>query len=58
MQETKALSDKLEATETGGLDLSLLGTFWIALGIVMTTAPGELAQSIRDMQAFVDALSP
>jgi hypothetical protein len=39
-QEAKSLSDKLETTETGGLDLSLLGAFWIALGIVMATASG------------------
>jgi hypothetical protein len=41
--EINALRDMLKITVTEGLYLSLAGVIWLAFGIVMTSAPGELA---------------
>lgn len=39
----REISARLEAAETGGLTLSLIGTVWIVVGIVLGTVPGELS---------------
>jgi len=41
--EVHSLSRKLELTETGGLDISLVGLVWLMVGLVMSTASYELA---------------
>jgi len=43
----REISARLEATETGGLTLSLVGTVWIVVGIVLGTAPGELSRLLH-----------
>lgn len=43
----REISVRLEAAETGGLTLSLVGTVWIAAGIVLGTIPAELSVWFR-----------
>jgi hypothetical protein len=49
--ETQALRGKLEVLATGGLYLSVVGVIWIALGIMMTSAPEELASLVPCLAA-------
>lgn len=37
------IKTKLELSDTGGLDLSLTGVFWLALGLLLSTASTEVA---------------
>ena len=32
---------------TGGLDLSAIGALWLAIGVVMSTAPNEILSLLR-----------
>lgn len=41
--ELRSLNEKLELTETGGLDISLGGLVWLAVGLILSTASPELA---------------
>jgi len=43
-QEIDIVRKKLEATETGGLNISLMGLIWLATGLIMSTASLELSQ--------------
>ena len=40
----KNLGKVLEAAETGGLHISLMGVFWLAMGLLLTTFSTEIAQ--------------
>lgn len=42
--EILAVRQKLELTETGGLDISLGGLVWLAVGLILSTASPELAK--------------
>ena len=43
-QGDKKLSMILEAAETGGLHISLMGVFWLAIGLLLTTFSPEISQ--------------
>jgi hypothetical protein len=43
-QETRK---KLEAAQTGGLRISMVGLFWLSLGVIMSSASVELAKLIK-----------
>jgi hypothetical protein len=43
-RQVDALTRKLVLTETGGLDLSLMGLLWLILGLVLSTASQELSR--------------
>jgi hypothetical protein len=42
-----ALQAKLEAAETGGLYISLMGAICLLVGLVLTSVPKEIAQLLR-----------
>lgn len=51
-QETRAKDDihlrlRLEAAETGGLHVSLIGVLWLLLGVFLSTVSGEIAQWVK-----------
>jgi len=41
------LRQLMEAAETGGLDISLIGLVWLAVGLILSTASPEIAQWVR-----------
>ena len=41
------LHNRLEAAETGGLHISLIGVIWIFLGLILSTVSPEIAQWMR-----------
>jgi hypothetical protein len=41
------LHQRLEAAETGGLHISLMGVFWLVVGLLLSTVSPEIAQWIR-----------
>jgi len=43
----REISARLEAAETGGLTLSLIGTVWIVVGIVLGTSPAQFSALVR-----------
>jgi hypothetical protein len=43
-REIVELEGKLEATETGGEYLSLIGLFWLFIGLIMSAASVEISQ--------------
>ncbi len=43
-QEIDIVRTRLEATETGGLNISLMGLIWLAAGLIMSTASLELSR--------------
>lgn len=43
----RELRERLELTETGGLHLSAIGTLWLAVGIILSTAAPELAEWLQ-----------
>jgi hypothetical protein len=45
--ELHTLNRKLELTETGGLDISLMGLICLMVGLIMSTASYELAGIFR-----------
>ena len=42
-RDVNTLSKKLEMSETGGMDISLMGLIWLMVGLIMSTAAQELA---------------
>lgn len=46
-QEYKELNSKLEATETGGLDISVMGALWLFIGVIFSTAPTEISAFLQ-----------
>jgi hypothetical protein len=46
-QGDKDLRARLEAAQTGGLHISLMGLVWLLFGLVMGTISGELARAAR-----------
>jgi hypothetical protein len=38
------IRNKLEATETGGLNLSLVGVVWLSVGLIFSTVPTEIVR--------------
>jgi hypothetical protein len=43
----REISGRLEAAETGGLTLSMIGTVWIVVGIVLGTMPAQFSALVR-----------
>jgi hypothetical protein len=41
-QADQEIRNKLEATETGGLNLSLIGIVWLSVGLILSTVPTEI----------------
>jgi hypothetical protein len=41
MEDTE-IKQKLESVETGGLDVSMMGVVWLAIGLTFSTIPNEL----------------
>ncbi len=42
--EDQQIRQKLEATETGGLHISAMGTLWLIVGVIFSSVPAELAK--------------
>jgi len=42
----RQLHSKIEAASTDGLHLAALGVFWLACGVIMSTAPNELLRLV------------
>jgi hypothetical protein len=43
-KEDRNIYAKLEAAETGGLHISAMGTFWLFIGVIMSSMSNELAK--------------
>lgn len=43
-REDQAIGEKLEATETGGLQISAMGALWLFVGVTLSTAAPEIAR--------------
>jgi len=41
-KEDTEIKQKLESVETGGLDVSMMGVVWLAIGLTFSTIPNEL----------------
>lgn len=41
------IREQLKMAHTGGLDLSATGALWLAIGLVLSTAPGEILHLLR-----------
>jgi hypothetical protein len=49
--QVDAIREKLEATETGGLAISLMGLIWLVVGLILATASQELARLVMALAA-------
>jgi hypothetical protein len=45
--EDGAIREKLEATGTGGVHISLIGASWLCVGVILSTAATELAELLK-----------
>jgi hypothetical protein len=41
--EDQHIRAKMELTNTGGLHISAMGALWLAIGVIMSSIPSELA---------------
>jgi hypothetical protein len=46
----KKLSERIEASATGGIHISAIGASWLFVGVVLTTAAPELAALLKSSQ--------
>jgi hypothetical protein len=42
-----ALRVQLEGLGAGGLHVEMMGVFWLVLGVVLATVPGEIAAALK-----------
>jgi hypothetical protein len=42
--EDRTIREQLEATATGGIHISAMGTAWLFFGIILSTASQEISQ--------------
>lgn len=47
-KQDHTISEKLEATETGGLHISAIGALWLIVGVFLSTAAPELAKCFQN----------
>ncbi|MBU1706172.1 hypothetical protein KKG19_05625 [Patescibacteria group bacterium] len=45
--EDQHIRAKIESTETGGLHISAMGALWLAVGVIMSAIPSELAMWLK-----------
>lgn len=45
-EASEKISKKLEESATGGIHLSIIGTSWLFLGVLLSTAPVEIGQFV------------
>lgn len=45
-KEMTAVSELLARAQTGGINFSLVGLVWLAMGVIMTSIPAEFARTI------------
>jgi len=43
-REDQSIREKLEATETGGLHISVMGALWLFVGVTLSTGASEIAR--------------
>jgi hypothetical protein len=46
-RDDQAIHEKLEASETGGLDISAIGALWLFVGVMLRTAAPEIAKCLN-----------
>lgn len=47
MHNFQKLNKKLEATETGGLNISAMGALWLSIGVILSTTAAEISTFLK-----------